>query len=59
MVLLVLQLGLLFARIVLEEELTQRTQVHRPWGNCPSCGRRLRSKGYVSRQMETLIGAIT
>lgn len=59
MVLLVLQLGLLFARIVLEEELTQRAQVHQPWGHCPSCRRRLRSKGCVSRQMETLIGSIT
>ena len=59
MVLLALQLGLLFARIVLEEELTQRAQVHQPWGHCPTCRRRLRSKGFVSRHMETLIGSIT
>ena len=59
MVLLALKIGLLFARIVLEQELTQRAQVHQPWGECPTCGRRLRSKGYVSRHLETLIGGIT
>ena len=58
MVLLALQLGLLFARIVLEAELMQRAQVRQPWGDCPTCSRRLRSKGYVRRQMQTLIGAI-
>ena len=54
MVLFALQLELLFARIVLEQELTQRTQIHQSWRHCPTCRRRLRSKDYVSLQMETL-----
>ena len=52
------QLGRLFTQIVLAAELTQRTPVHRPWDERPNCGPPLGSKGYLSRQMETLIGAI-
>jgi len=54
----VLQLGLLFARLVLEAELNQRTQAPQIWPVCGECGRRLRSKGFRVRQMMTLIGAI-
>ncbi|MEM9266440.1 MAG: hypothetical protein AAGA46_13020 [Cyanobacteria bacterium P01_F01_bin.13] len=53
-----LQLGLLFARIVLEIDLNQRAQVSHPWPECPQCGHRLRSKGFRPRQMVTLIGVV-
>lgn len=53
-----LQLGLLFARLLLEADLTQRAQVSHPWPECPQCGRRLRSKGFRPRQMVTLIGVV-
>lgn len=53
-----LQLGLLFARVLLETDLTQRAQVSHPWPECPQCGHRLRSKGFRPRQMMTLIGVV-
>ena len=53
-----LQLGLLFARIVLETDLRQRAAVSHPWPECPQCGHRLRSKGFRPRQMMTLIGVV-
>ncbi|MEA5464638.1 hypothetical protein [Leptothoe sp. PORK10 BA2] len=53
-----LQLGLLFARIVLETDLTQRAQEPQAWPVCSQCGHRLRSKGFRPRQMMTLIGVV-
>jgi hypothetical protein len=54
----VLQLGLLFARLVLEAELTERAQALTQWPECTQCGHRLNSKGFCARQMTTLIGVI-
>jgi hypothetical protein len=53
-----LQLGLLFARILLETDLSQQAQVSHNWPECPHCGHRLRSKGFRPRQMMTLIGVV-
>ena len=53
-----LQLGLLFARLLVETDLTQRAQAPHPWPVCSECGRRLRSKGFRPRQMMTLIGVV-
>ena len=53
-----LQLGLLFARIVLETDLNHRGQAPQPWPVCQHCGHRLRSKGFRPRQLQTLIGEI-
>lgn len=53
-----LQLGLLFARWVLSTHLNERAQSPHPWPTCEQCGRRLRSKGFRSRQLSTLIGVV-
>ncbi|MEM7773668.1 MAG: ISKra4 family transposase [Cyanobacteria bacterium P01_A01_bin.37] len=51
-------MGLLFARIAVESELSTRAQQQTTWPLCPQCGRRYRSKGMVSRRLKTLIGPI-
>lgn len=43
---------------IVEAELAERAQAKQEWNLCPECGRRLHSKGWVSRQMTTLIGEI-
>ena len=58
MVLVALEVGLMIARWVLESELARRAEAPQVWPHCPHCGSRLHSKGFQSRQMETLVGAI-
>lgn len=58
MVLIVLQLGLMFARVTLEAHLHSLSQQPTPWPDCSVCGRAIRSKGFRSRQMQTLVGQI-
>jgi formate dehydrogenase maturation protein FdhE len=53
-----LQMGLLLARLMVEQELTRRAEEPTAWGTCPTCGSRLHSKGWQSRQMQTLVGKI-
>jgi len=53
-----LQLGLMFARLALEQELENRAVAPTIWSTCPNCQGRIRSKGFRPRQMETLIGRI-
>lgn len=53
-----LQMGLLLARLMVEQELTRRSQMPTAWGTCTTCGSRLHSKGWQSRQMQTLVGKI-
>lgn len=53
-----LQLGLLFARLAVEQELSNRAIVRTNWPECPSCKGRIRSKGFRPRQISTLIGCI-
>ena len=58
MVLAALEVGLMIAGWVLENELRRRAEARQVWPHCPHCGSRLQSKGFQSRQMETLVGAI-
>jgi len=43
---------------IVEEVLTERSQIPTQWPDCPKCGRRLHSKGLVGRQIKSLIGVI-
>ena len=58
MVCIALQIGLFIARLVVQETLSERAQQPHSWGDCPTCGHRLQSKGWQPRQMETLIGKL-
>jgi hypothetical protein len=58
MVVIALNLGLLLARWLLEGELERRAKEKSPWHDCVSCGKRLHSKGWEARQMQTLVGKI-
>lgn len=58
MVWIALHMGLLVARLLVESTLSARAQQPMPWGECPTCGHRLQSKGWQPRQIETLIGKI-
>jgi len=58
MVYIVLQMGLFLARWLLEDELSRRASKALVWPMCPTCGTRLHSKGWESRQMQTLVGDI-
>jgi hypothetical protein len=40
------------------EALTERGQRPTQWPDCPKCGKRLHSKGLVSRQITSVIGII-
>jgi hypothetical protein len=40
------------------EVLTERAQRPTQWPDCPECGKRLHSKGFVSRQITSVIGII-
>lgn len=52
------QIGLWVARAVVHEELEKRAIAPTQWGVCPLCGHRLRSKGFVQRQLLTLVGLV-
>lgn len=43
---------------IVEEVLIERAQRPIQWPECPKCGKRLHSKGFVSRQIISLIGII-
>jgi hypothetical protein len=58
MVYAALQLGLVLARWLLENELSTRASRPETWPLCPACGRRFQSKGWQPRQMQTLVGTI-
>jgi hypothetical protein len=58
MVWIALTMGLLVARLLVESALSDRAQKPVAWGDCPSCGHRLQSKGWHPRQMETGVGTI-
>jgi hypothetical protein len=47
-----------FAVKLVIEVLTERAQRPTQWPNCPKCGKRLHSKGFISRQVISLIGII-
>ncbi|NJP10662.1 MAG: ISKra4 family transposase [Leptolyngbyaceae cyanobacterium RU_5_1] len=50
------QIGLWFAKTLVEQQLNERVKRPDVWGDCSTCGSRLQSKGFVSRRMLTLIG---
>ena len=52
------EIALWVARVLVEQELERRAQVPTPWPTCPHCGRRLRSKGFRTRQLTTWLGPI-
>jgi hypothetical protein len=56
LVLVAWQIGLWFARALVNHHLNERAQLPQLWGNCHQCGSRLESKGFVSRRMLTLVG---
>jgi hypothetical protein len=56
LVLVAWQIGLWFARALVNHHLNERAQRPQSWGNCHQCGSRLESKGFVSRRMLTLVG---
>ena len=58
MVCIAMKIGLFLARCLLEEELGRRAQEPVKWSNCSECNHRLHSKGWQSRQMQTLVGEI-
>jgi hypothetical protein len=58
MVLAAWRLGLAVALLVLQEVLMTRAQAPTAWPVCPQCGARLRSKGFVARQLMTLLGVV-
>lgn len=43
---------------IVEEALIERGQRPTQWPDCPKCGKRLHSKGFVSRQITSVIGII-
>lgn len=53
-----LQMGLWLARQVAQQELHRRSQQPLAWPQCPECGHQFHSKGWRSRQMQTLIGTL-
>lgn len=58
MVCIALQIGLLMGRRILEDELYERAKEQQKWPDCPKCGKRLNSKGWQVRQIQTLVGII-
>lgn len=58
MVLAAWRLGLAVALLVVQEVVTARAQAPTTWPICPQCGIRLHSKGFVVRQLTTLLGVL-
>jgi hypothetical protein len=58
MVWVALQMGLWLARGVLEAELKRRSNLPVEWPKCQECGRKMQSKGWRTRQINTLVGNI-
>lgn len=52
------QMALWSAKLIVEQQLTERAQATLSWNCCRGCGTPLVSKGFVKRQMLTLVGQI-
>jgi hypothetical protein len=50
------QIGLWFAKTLVEQQLNQRAKQPENWSHCAKCGVRLHSKGFANRRMLTLVG---
>ncbi len=53
------KLGLGVGKEIVEQELGKRAQQPNDWPTCPTCGKKLRSKGMRPRQIETLLGNVS
>ena len=53
------KLGLGVGKEIIEQELGKRAQQPNDWPTCPTCGKKLRSKGMRPRQIETLLGNVS
>ncbi len=58
MVLICLKIGMIIAILIIEENLNKRAKNMTDSPVCPKCGKKLESKGFLSRQLTTLIGRI-
>lgn len=52
------QMGLWVAKVLIEHQLSVRSQASMPFGNCSVCGMSLVSKGFAPRQLLTLVGVV-
>jgi len=52
------QMGLWLARVIVEQQLSERAQALTEWSCCPACGTKLVSKGFVKRRILTLVGFV-
>ncbi len=52
------QMGLWVAKVLVEHQLSVRSQTPAQFGNCPVCGTSLVSKGFAPRQLLTLVGVV-
>ncbi len=52
------RLARMLAMKLVMEVLTERAQRPTQWPNCPNCGKRLHSKGFVRRQITSMIGVV-
>ena len=52
------QIGTWLARAIVQQQLSERAQIHKQWSFCSSCGTRLVSKGFVKRRILTLVGEV-
>jgi hypothetical protein len=52
------RLALVLAVRIVEESLIERGQRPTQWSDCPKCGKRLHSKGFVHRQIASMIGVV-
>lgn len=52
------QMALWLAKLIVEQQLTERAQAPTSWSPCPVCGIPLVSKGFVKRQILTLVGQV-
>lgn len=52
------RLGLSVALLIIQEVVTTRAQAPTPLTPCPQCGRPLRSKGFLKRQLTTILGEL-
>jgi hypothetical protein len=59
LILAAIGLGRELSRLVVEAALSRHASAERRLGSCPSCSRRLRSKGWRPRQLATSVGVVS
>ena len=58
MIMVAFELGRMFMVMLVEEILAKRAKEKTKWPNCKKCGRRLQSKGFAERQIQSILGTI-